>query len=747
MSFTTLKDRQASNRFMLVRMTPARYVGDELIDGGSGVYSMAFSYPVSKVERNGVTLTRVTTVPLVTNDTYYHDEDTTEFLIKLAAPPSATTNVIIISYQLFYTTDSAGTVATQDPEDSNTTKRYWHPRIDNPGRINLSIENIASGVFTISSGSVDVINVDAHFNAYLTAEDSFYQKAIDIWLCIDSVADLEKVYTGTITRISIDKDSVSIAYTDGFSKLKQPCLMGDSPEEAYSQVAVTAVTTKDHHKPIPFVFGKSAHQIGTQSIARFDDTISGIATPYVIAKDGCLKSHYIGGQSDDPDLTSGNNRGYYTIARTSGDFKTLNFGTVSGLVVGESQNDAFGDPVTSGRFYLYRGVQYPYIYFNTTSDHNIEVGDSFKFTHSSALLNSGADQHVLVVGISDDRLTIHGILKSRSFGIAADIILSSTGLVMTPNQAPAICLEHNVQATAGNTPLAFLLYPIDFTYETPTTAAGNKYMRIYLVGGFEIADNLDSVPYHQYLVPTVDPTRDTIYFRVSQDEDFTSHGQVIQSLLESAGIDVDTSSITAADAALVADCAFNVPRAGESDFKDTIEICESVLQSTLGYVTLDQGTGQASYMLLDAPSSSDVDDESIILDSTGVAAEIDYSDLATSIEAVNDYLPNAFYEDAFQSADDAKSLYLNGASVPYVLHHVLQDITGRLADIMAVKARRRATYTFRVATKRLDGDIGDDLQLESSNLLGTLTASDVKIIGIAKSIEDVTIEATPLEGL
>ncbi len=168
----------------------------------------------------------------------------------------------------------------------------------------------------------------------------------------------------------------------------------------------------------------------------------------------------------------------------------------------------------------------------------------------------------------------------------------------------------------------------------------------------------------------IDPTQDDVYFRLTQEVDGNDHANAVFWTLATALVNTDSSNLTAAQAAFDAQVSFSIPEFGQTQYKTYIEILEDILRSVLGYIKLDISAGKALYYIMDAPSSSDVTDDSTILDAD-VSSDISYTDMATSISARNKCLPQLTFPDAFQSADNSRALYLHGQYLPYVLDHVL----------------------------------------------------------------------------
>jgi hypothetical protein len=740
MSFATAIAKPVSTRYLLARIRPARDVTSLVSSAGGGVYTLTFSYPIASVKRNGSSLTSTTANPPTVNDTYYHDEATGTFKVKLADVPHSITNILILTYQLFYASSDAGVASYETPTSSATTLRQWQPRIDGDPVFSQSAGEATEGALTIAGGSIDLRNEDRAFNAYLTINDSFYQKDIDIWLAVDG--ELSHVYHGKIGALYVG-DTVSISFYDAFSRLQQVCFMGDTSDEAYFKRetgSFLGVTAADHMMPVPYVFGRSAHKlsmgiVGVEvfaSVAPGSGTVvSTFPTSYSLNPDGCRRAPC----TSHPSSSSTSTATPWGIARaSSAGFKTLNFGTIGSATLCNTNLSNNYD----GNF-RYHGTDRARLkIYATRGSHNIEVGDSFRWTHAS--VNAGAAQYAVVMAVYQDfddlgnfyDDIIDCMVLSRST-VAADVTVTS--LSITANQGPGLVID-------GDDGHYFPVYTRDFTVTVSTTSSGNKYMRVNLVNGFESGNNHDGVAYHPGL-STIHPDTHKVYFRVSTASG-QSHADALGEILSKAGITVDAASFAAAETVLDADVSFMIPSVDESDYGTCIKYAQDVLRSTLGYLKYNPSTQSAEYYLLESPSSTDDVDATTYIGN--VEVEIDYQDIATELVAMNPHLPIEVFTSAFSTATSNRALYLHGiAGRSATLTHVLEDISDRLADILAIKAERRAVYRIATATKYLDAELGDDLQLTSDDVLGAST-DDLKIIGISKGAHGVVVEATDLGG-
>jgi hypothetical protein len=696
MSFATAADEPRSERFYLARITPARIVSDSLASAGGGIYTLTWTLPIARVERNGVALTETTTNPPGSNDQWYHDEDTGSFKVKLASAPNTTTNIVCVFYYLFYTS-RAELAAPETPTDSSTPMRPWEPRLAEPPRLRQSVSGAISGRFEIALSSIQLVNEDRAFEAFTSANDSLHEKDVVVWTAIESVAAIQKVFTGKIRAFSTGP-KVTLEVFDTFAGLTRPCMMSDTVAKAFYRRETGSFPSMDPARngaPIPFVIGKnSRHDLKSfeQSLIMYDLDFNTLID--------CVCTSYSQG------ATTSTNRTWGVARTTSAGFKTLDFGTAGSLP-----------------WFFEATVGSQTIYNYDRNNNNLEVGDTFSFTSGGTIyarvIASGTSGYLLV--------------NSSDTGLAAPSAYNI-------NSCPAIVV---VQDGIEYFPFAGR----DFSVTTTALASGNIYQSITFVNNFEA-----SVGMTRALTPSFG---DKVYARTSTSTTSTSwskHGQVLKRLCEDAGISVNATSFSDADTALDVKCRFQIPQLDETEVGTALSYAQLIVESTLGYLYVNND-GEAVYKLVSAPSPTDTLDENLILAQTDVAARVDYNDVVTQIVADNPHC-NSSERSATSSTptytlESTRSLYLHHGgklkSVP--LRHVLETIDGRLTTHLAVRSRPKIIYQFSTATEHLDATINQDLTLNHDGALGGTGTVPLKIVSLDKALDDTVVEATPFEGV
>lgn len=685
MSIATEKVKLATERFVLIRMNPARYILPVL---NAGLYEITLPIILNKIERNGILLTKVSSTPS-TNDEWYQDESTGLLQVKLASAPNDTTNILIAYYYLFYT----GTIfraISEDPEDDATPIREWQPRIQSYPSFLQSIDNIISGVFTINDTDITLINADKDFQNYLTDDDSFFNKEIDVWLCINDVSNIQKIFKGAIKKVVGNQNTITISCTDVFNKFKSKATMGDSLDEIYfTEAGFPDVLQKDKDKPCPFILGNFSRWL---TLKREDFSSLGTPDDYIFSEGNeavCVST----------DVVSTTTNRIWGCCRQHGDLKMQSIGTI----------DATAN--ISGA----HGIK-------LSSYSNLYVGDTFKF-------NNGVDQYATIVHVGAFTF------MANPYDIIIDLTTAAPAPGDTAIASPSFCVI--VVDPSNNLPNT-LYYGRDFTVSTTVTSGGNNYVEVTLTNNFEAS----------FTFGDLDPNAHKIMYRTSSDDPRT-HAEVIQEICDLVGIATDPVSFAAADAALNVYVQFGIPNFDEQDYDIYLKYVQDILSSTLGFLKINSDL-EVEYNLLEAPVSTLVRDKFLTInEQTGT--DIEYQDIITQLIAFNPH--NSSFQvtsttpSPSETREKPKSKYLHGIDNVVRFRHVLETITDRIDDHMNLKSERFAKYKFGTATEDVDSEINTDLQFENDIILGTTKVKDVKVLTIEKSPKQTNMEVSDLKGL
>jgi hypothetical protein len=697
-----------------MRLEPARYIGEDLaLDAGS-IYEVTFTdiANVSKLQRNGTDLTEVDTIS--GNDEYTFDESTKELRVQLASAPDVDTNVIVVFHYLFFATDE-GRRLPQDPtsaESDSNPLRFWEPRLSGEPTATESFKNALAGVITISNTRASIIDDDFVIRSIIGGDnDSLSNKAAVIWMGVNStITQLFSGACGSGFDIS-GSNIISLAIYDLMNKLTQVASLGDDPDDIYARRGTGYFTKLDpskHDTPIPFVFGskspsKISRAISSGAVASVDPLYE---FPLLNAKNISY--------NDDASVTNNRN---WKLNRQVGFPLTQSFGTLQAY----GGDSIVYNPTTT------------HLFFRFASYSNVNVGDTLTVVFD----NGGGSQtgyfEVVYVGSFTASATSYNIMVQRGFG---DTIPANLAAISSITANYSFCVRLPSRFVKYGSTKSWCAYVRDYTLNFFNTTAGYKTGELTFASDFESTLSIDNLG-----------ASETVAYRTTSAGH--THAEAMDLLITSAGLTPNAASITQADVDLSANVNFTVPSYDESQYRSYLGYCEDLTKSTLSYIA-PNADGEIEYNLLSAPAATpDSTTDDTYLDGS-LRSNVNYKDIKTALLAYN---PNIQDEVSIDGGDAAaiteskKAKYLHDLEEPEKFRHVLDDISGRIDDIMAVKAERRLTYQFSTATKNIDSNLGDDVTLETSALAGSASSVNGKINKIARSSKNTTVTIDDLKDL
>ncbi len=692
MSVATEKVKFATERFLLVRLNPARFILPVSI--GGGVYETEFPYIPNKLERNGTALTKVSAPP-TNNDEWSYEDSTATLQVKLATAPDSTENILIAYYYLFYT----GTVYKtfyEDPDDDTSPLREWVPKISSYPSFLQSVSNILAGIFTISDTTLNLINEDGSFQDYLTDDDSFYNKSVEIWLGITSTDNLQKVFSGTMQELSLTSNTVTIRCKDAFNSLNQAALFGDEPNEAYfrrNSLSFPDLDPAFQDSPCPYIVGSSS-RYKTNFI--FVNVLPEVVIAYTLNTGNqafCT--------SFNQEISAPTNR-TWGLCRMAGGLQTQSFGAVEAVVGGGA-----------------------FIFVRFASLSNVFIGDTIEWVEAATtyygLINYvgnftyAGDTYNLIISDPDTPFTLASVVNPTK----------SVGIIITTNEQEVV----------------YPRYGRDYTVIETPTSGGNNYLSLEFEINFEANHPAMGADF-------LNPQTHTVRYRVSNTV-VQTHADIIEEMLTRSGLAINAASFAAANTALDVNCRFSVPYFDESDFDLYLKYCQDVLASAIGYLKVNSDF-EVEYHLIEAPSSTDIRDSSLTLGAS-TSCDVEYADIVTTIIAYNPHNDSQVVIDSATTPSETrqslKAQYLHGVVNVDRFRHVLEEISSRIDAHIGLKSSRRGRYNFETATQDIETEIGDDLQIENKIVLGGSEMADVKVISIDKSPARIRIEASDLKGI
>jgi len=678
MTFSSLKTDQSTQKFILARLEPARFVNDLLsLDTGT-TYTMNFNFKISKVVEQGVELTEVSSSP----STGEWSIDSDDLLTVNLNNAVSSSNAVVVFYYLFYTIEKFRVIGI-DPETPSTDLQEWEPKIIKSPGIKQTIKNVINGQLSISSSVLSIINDNGDFNQYLTDNDSFYNKKVQVWHCLDDIANIQKGFEGRVTALNVSRTRATLSIKDNLDLLTNPATMGDT-EIYYNNDDFTNVHPEKIGVPVRYYFG---------SVSRYDtipETVTNLTNAQKLnpeLMDEAVCTNYT------TDITTSNNRNW-TIGRVGSNGTTnLSFSPSSVDNTDANFTRLDTDAATVAK---------------------IHIGDTFEITGSGTYR-----ERVYYV----DRTNNYVYITKQASVIATDTVQS--------NDCPSIVITDN----SGN--YFYCLYGRDYTASNSTTSGGNKLISVTFVNNFETN--------HAGLT-TLDPGVNKVYFKIKPNASYQLHSQVLKEILDKSGITTNAASFTTAGTTFAVNAAFSIPTLREQDYNSYFRYAERICQSTLGYIYLNNSF-EIAYELFSAISASDsITDTEIILNSPSYRVEYQ-DIVTQFIAYNPHYNSNEFVSTSSQTSSSNKARYLHDVINVNRYEHVLENYTAKISDQIDLRSERDITYSFKTKGLNFDSEIGDEFNLETNDLPGQESSRGVKIIEIEKSNTETKLLAKDLYNL
>jgi hypothetical protein len=721
MTFTSQITRQASERTILARITPKRDVTLQLSLVAGTEYQVAIPYNVMSVTLNGVALTRLTAAPTVLNSFFYNNA-TGVLFVNSATAPNVTTGVFIAFYRI-YLTSGAGSALPDDPTvlTANQVLRQWEPRIGSDPSFSQGFDDITQGVFQISQLNLIAGNADNFFNKYFTKEDSFYNAKADVWAFIDSIANIKRLYTGSVAKVTIG-ETVSITINDTFNQLKRIANMRSRIAAPYLDNTgfYGSIDPTKVGRILPFICGAKS-RAGNSVI---DFTSVGIALDFdtfYLDRDDCNEAVCTANFNPIPLVTR--NRSW-SLCRVP------NNGSGPGTSVLKQNSFTSLTRAVGG------GATFGFIIAQVNGPNaNYDVGDTFRWIEAGTPYFATVITRVPFVsgGLN------YNLAAFAPSSVAGGSYISAASTSVT---SPAIA----VQIEFGNGPLDryFVREGLDYTVlETSENLDGSfvgptalqRRISITLVNNFEANVNIFGP------ATGIVPSQLRMFYRVTPAYPY-NHADLLKRMVEFSGMTADAASFAAAALALPVNVAMQMPAPSESSLGSYLSYAQKILGSTFGYLNVNDA-GAVEYKLLGAPAAgSQVNENNAVFDDI----DVDYQDIATGIVAQNPDIKATVIQ-----LDDPAVRNLHEIENTITFDHVLQDISSRITAIFTILKRRKAIYKATLSHNFLTMLLGQDISLIGTDILGYGDPSgsydngvNLKTQNVSVTMDSVRIEATDL---
>lgn len=701
MAFSDEVNKVRSKRAVFIKLQPTIKTPEVDWTEDTGVnWYMDYDKPVTGMVVNNVVQV-LGTLPL-SNGEFFYDYNAKRIYNKGIGFDNGDDNIYMtIDLNL---TSGPPVDLNNDPLNSGTPVVEWYSRIQENINIGSSIRNIISGVVTISSSVVSIVNPDSWIQNIIDKDTNIAGKLATVWFDVNDVK--LKMATLRMQGITFTNSNVNIGLLEGSADLRAAALLGDGDNEAYIKRNSPSYVPRveDEGLPIPFIFNRSNGTVGNNKVIEPRSKYSLIAGK--MNKATCI---------DYGDVANNTTNREWVLCRAE-DFKT-------NTITGASQVRVFNaSPLTD--------IAYPFNTANTfaagsvtCTSHNLEVGEQFRYNYT------GSYRACVVTNITSTTILFFmpGILPPGS--VSNDNSPDIQNII-----CPGLLLKQDTKYFIPR-------YSDDFTVTVTSTSGGNKLMKITLVDDFEASsahkDGLTKV------IVDVSPDNTDLLYKVVDINvgSETTEGEAAKYILDKSGL-TTTSSFNASEVNS-ANVMFSIPQAKQKVIGSILEYLQSLI-GPVNHILRMNNIGAFELYELGSTSTTHrgIRDENNILKDS-FKSSIVYEDVYTEIVYSSDYESQKDPTDISKVRnvvirDDNNNA--RGTQKVLPIKHLLEDLPAGLLDsAIANSVDNRIEYTFTTSTADLETLVGDKLTLTYRGVLNKTKSVECTVIKLDKSINNTKI--------
>lgn len=688
MAFTDTSNN-VYRKIILVRVQHAEY-RPSFTDLGGGLYEYGgLDKVLASLSRNGDPLTRVAGTPTV-DDTYSYDGLNGTVVVKLASAPDPDVNTLVFVTYLFYTNERARALPQDPLLPASTTNplRDWEAKVSNVPTFRQSISNNLSGILSTSGSSIDIINTDNSLNGLVGLNGSFANRVVDVWIALDSVNNIDKVYSGIVSGVSVNDTIFTFRMTDITGKLNAQAWMGDSQDEVYyTSNTNPQLDPSANQTPVVFYIGPASRTSLTS-----DGSVVGITD----AKKPSFESLESAINIDvDTTVSATTNREWNVGRSFNGTHETSC--TISALVAGGFGSDflTFTPTLAAGsRFHVGQATRFP--------------GSGFE--ERVVRLDANGD-----VVVTWDSGNASPAVSDTVLGARVTAYISGVNSDGSSTFVPFSSLSVSESATSGGNVNTKLVFNDDFEAGISDFGADKLSPNNHQVGFLAVFsdDNAAASP--------------------------IQHDDVVEKVLEKAGV-IGSVGLPAFvnNSVRTTELQFSIPYFDETDFGDYRSYLETVLLTTNG--VLYTGVDEVVYDELAIPTTqvATVTSDRTLKGSRRL--EVEYRDLAYFTTGFNPHSPVS--ETGLESS---KHRYLHAIDTATRFRHVAVQIDPDVLELRSkLNRNRKAVYTHKTFAENLGSSPTDEVTLQHDVTPNPDSTTNVFLTEVTKSVTDTTVKSSDL---
>jgi hypothetical protein len=735
MTFQASAELPASERFMLVRVTPRKFLGVGVdIGGGQYTFNIGAGFNVAAVTVNEV------------------DEPTWSYSSGVLTVTSATNltlsqNIVTIDHDLYLT----ATKVRYTDGVSGVPDAEWLPLLASYPSFSQSMRNIAEGVFSLSNTDIEIISTDRLIQSLLADDSSLSKSPVTVWVCIDEVTTNRRIFDGEVGAVSYSYGKATLQVLDVFNRLRDTATFGAQSHITSGQNQNTA---------IPFVLGKSSPFVVNNGWRHV--TAEGNPPARTLhlkdGNDGIL----IGPINPTKDTPTS-----WVLGRCIGGVRRINFGTV----VGNTLIHRLNTPITvdfvqynigGGTSYTQPGTYYVVdeIYFIQLQNINDFTGQIGDYIPASYLPFPATVDGGWICGFGAGLNGVYNLaIAAQKFNYTANLAdtaqSSSTvsALSLPNNTLPSMSvwveagdsLSYNAKASQE----ALSLVPV-YSVKKGTCS---RYLPFTLFETNDYTLNGQTVKRVDVLVSTsgeVNVGGSRLKYRFSPASEMT-HGNALKFIVQAAGLETNDSTFTQADSDLAANVSLTIPMNGASAFDSYLKSAQAVTTSTLGVLRLNESR-QVEYELIKNPSLLTVDATRTTLDMIqgDTRSDVQYQDVLTTVNFENKQMvgqPEIDGGGARSSVDFPKARQLHRTEKTKTIEHCLTSIQSRKAAIAGYLSSPTVEYSLATASEDLATKIGDVVEITNSAVASDQQTTVGIVVGLDQTGARSVVKINEIRGV
>lgn len=710
-TFSEEKLKAVAGRYLLARFTVSWAIPpSEWISDGSLRSAYVGYEKVDGVAVNGVEYTETPGNPKsLTTNQWFHDHSgdygpkKTLYVFYGAGTPNSNDSMVVIVRYGQFVCQGLDRRAGYDPGISLAGDYDYQGRILSAGPFNESWENALSGVITIGDASLTLANADDWIQEHVQPTKSIRDNSVKVWLAFANSSDALLIYSGSAQSVSISDRVATIQTNNSASLLNAPCYVGDAVDECIfsrDSSLYPNIPPKDQGKPLRYTAGvrnytrytSGLEYLGATNPANIDtwilDPVSGSETATCV--------NYTQNYSASTNLT-------WVLGRIpSNSLRAQSFGTLVRSI----------NVIGGG------GVTFTYIYL---SGHNLIPGETISWTIS------GGTTHAYVTNTQD--FTYLGL----DYNVCA---IGITGYV-SAGGPPTLTAHMNANSEPSlmrgfSTGAYFYIPNSKYTTTFTPTSGGNYIVSVTIDASYGVTMRPDTLNMQFVMIPS----------------STCQHGTVVSRILTGAGVAVDSSSITSANADFNQNAFFTIPNIDESEYRSYKDYLADILYSVGSYLSTEIDGSMSYHVMSTATALGDAVDESS--DVIGrVSSTVDYNDIVTELNAYNPHFENWEATDLTSTsvpvgtATSNSARYLYGRYNPLSFRHVLKGHgISRLSTLLRFRSVPRRIYSFSATQKLAEAILGDSITITTAQAADG--SANARIVSRDRSLSETLISAVEL---